>query len=130
MAKAKVQTRKKKIKKVVVEGNAHISSTFNNTVITLTDKSGNVLAWDTAGAAGFKGSRKSTPYAAQVAASGAAEKAKAYGLRKVSVFVKGIGSGRETAIRALQNSGIDVVSIKDITPIPHNGCRPRKPRRV
>jgi len=123
-------TRKKKIKKTVAEGKAFIRSTFNNTIITITDKDGNVLVWETAGAAGFKGSRKSTPYAAQIAASHAAEKAKTYGLAKVSVFVKGIGSGRETAIRSLQASGIDVVSIRDITPVPHNGCRPRKPRRV
>ncbi|OIP24647.1 30S ribosomal protein S11 [bacterium CG2_30_37_16] len=130
MAAKKPVAKKKKIKKVVVEGKAFIRSTFNNTIITISDKDGNVLAWDSSGAAGFKGSRKSTPYAAQVAASHVADKAKAYGMRKVSVFVKGIGSGRETAVRSLQNSGIDVTSIKDITPIPHNGCRPRKPRRV
>lgn len=131
MAKVKaVTTRKKKVKKVVAEGKVFIQSTFNNTIISFTDKDGNVLAWETSGAAGFKGSRKSTPYAAQIAASHAAEKAKAYELKKVSVFVKGIGSGRETAIRAIQNSGIDVTSIKDVTPIPHNGCRARKPRRV
>lgn len=122
--------KKKKIKKTVAEGSAYVHSTFNNTLISITDKEGNVLAWESAGAAGFKGSRRGTPYAAQMAASSVAEKAKAYGLQKVSVFVKGVGSGRETAIRSLQNSGIDVVSIKDITPIPHNGCRPRKPRRV
>ena len=130
MAKARVTTRKKKIKKTISEGKAFIRSTFNNTIITFTDRDGNVLAWESAGAAGFKGSRKSTPYAAQIAAASAADKAKAYGLAKVSVFVKGIGGGRETAIRSIQTSGIDVTSIKDITPIPHNGCRPRKPRRV
>lgn len=122
--------KKKKIKKVVSHGEAHIQATFNNTIITITDKEGNVLSWATAGASGFKGSRKSTPYAAQIASETAIEKAKAYGLEKVDVFVKGIGSGRDSAIRAFNASGIFVSQLKDVTPIPHNGCRPPKPRRV
>jgi small subunit ribosomal protein S11 len=131
MAKAKkVVSKKKKIKRTVAEGQVHVKSTFNNTIISITDKDGNVLAWESTGVAGFKGSKKSTPFAAQTAASHAAEKAKAYGLKKVSAYIKGIGSGRETAVRAIQASGIDVVSIKDVTPVPHNGCRPRRPRRV
>jgi len=127
---AKVVTKKKKIKKVVAQGQVHIQATFNNTIITITDKDGGVISWATAGASGFKGSRKSTPYAAQMAAEGAIEKAKAYGLEKVEVFVKGIGSGRDSAVRAFNASGIYVSSIKDVTPIPHNGCRPPKARRV
>ena len=122
--------KKKKTKKVVSHGSAHIQATFNNTIITISDKEGNVLSWATAGASGFKGSKKSTPYAAQIAAETAIEKAKAYGLEKVDVFVKGIGSGRDSAIRAFNVSGIYVASLKDVTPIPHNGCRPPKPRRV
>ena len=122
--------KKKKIKKVVNHGEAHIKATFNNTIITISDKEGNVLSWATAGASGFKGSRKSTPYAAQIAAEVAIEKAKAYGLEKVDVYVKGIGSGRDSAVRAFNNSGIYVGSLKDVTPIPHNGCRAPKPRRV
>ena len=122
--------KKKKIKKVVTTGQAHIQATFNNTMITVTDAEGNVLSWATSGASGFKGSRKSTPYAAQVAAEVAIEKAKAYGLEKVDVFVKGVGSGRDSAVRAFNASGIYVNSLKDVTPIPHNGCRPPKPRRV
>lgn len=129
MATAKV-TKKKKIKKVVNHGKAHIQSTFNNTIITITDLDGNTLAWASSGASGFRGSRKSTPYSAQVATEIAVEKAKAYGLEKVDVFVRGIGSGRDSAVRTLHSSGLYVGSIKDITPIPHNGCRPRKPRRV
>jgi len=122
--------KKKKIKKVVAQGQVHIQATFNNTVITVTDKEGAVISWATAGASGFKGSRKSTPYAAQIAAETAIEKAKVFGLEKVEVFVKGIGSGRDSAVRAFNASGIYVTSIKDVTPIPHNGCRPKKARRV
>ncbi|MEI6266568.1 MAG: 30S ribosomal protein S11 [bacterium] len=122
--------KKKKIKKVVNYGQAHIQATFNNTIITITDNDGNVLSWATSGASGFKGSRKSTPYAAQIASEIAVEKAKAFGLEKVDVFIKGIGTGRDSAVRAFNASGIYVNSIKDVTPIPHNGCRPPKARRV
>ncbi len=111
-------------------GQAHIQATFNNTIITLTDPNGNVLSWGSAGASNFKGSRKSTPYAAQVAAESAARKAMEHGLRRIDVFVKGPGSGREAAIRSLANAGLQVTSIVDVTPIPHNGCRPPKRRRV
>lgn len=127
---AKKVIKKKKIKKSVEHGQAHVKSTFNNTIITLTDVEGNVLAWASSGSSGFKGARKSTPYSAQIATEIAVEKAKEYGLKRVDVFVKGIGSGRDSAVRTLNNSGIYVNSIKDVTPIPHNGCRPRKPRRV
>lgn len=122
--------KKKKIKKVVREGYVYIKATFNNTIISVTDLSGNVLANVPAGSAGFKGSRKSTPYAAQLAATAAADKVKNYGLEKVDIFVKGIGAGRESAVRAFNASGIFVNSVKDVTPVPHNGCRPRKARRV
>lgn len=121
---------KKKERKIVAEGKAFIQSTFNNTIVTFTDQKGNVIAWGSPGTAGFKGSRKGTPYAAQLAAQTAATKAKESGLRHVEVFVKGPGSGREAAIRSIQASGINVTAIKDITPIPHNGCRPKKRRRV
>jgi small subunit ribosomal protein S11 len=121
---------RKKERKVVAEGKAFIQSTFNNTIVTFTDPKGNVIAWGSPGTAGFKGSRKGTPYAAQLAAQTAAAKAKESGLRQVEVFVKGPGSGREAAIRSIQASGINVTAIKDITPIPHNGCRPKKRRRV
>jgi small subunit ribosomal protein S11 len=117
-------------RKSVPRGQAHIQATFNNTIVTLTDPNGNVLSWGSAGAQGFKGSRKSTPYAAQVTAESAARKAMDHGLRQVDVFVKGPGSGREAAIRSLQSSGLSVTSITDVTPIPHNGCRPPKRRRV
>lgn len=117
-------------RKHVPRGNAYIKASFNNTIVTLTDPTGNVLSWGSAGAAGFKGSRKSTPYAAQVAAESAARRAIEHGLRHVDVFVKGPGSGREAAIRSLQASGVQVLSITDVTPIPHNGCRPPKRRRV
>ncbi|HAV10652.1 MAG TPA: 30S ribosomal protein S11 [Dehalococcoidia bacterium] len=127
--KKKVKTRKRE-RKVVGDGKAFIVSTFNNTIVTLTDAKGDVLAWGSSGTAGFKGSRKGTPYAAQLAAQGAALKAKDQGLRQVEVFVRGPGSGREAAIRALQANGISVAAIHDITPIPHNGCRARKRRRV
>ncbi|WP_408955525.1 30S ribosomal protein S11 [Natroniella sp. ANB-PHB2] len=123
--------RKNKKKKLRVEkGQAHIRSTFNNTIVTLTDRKGNTIAWSSAGNLGFEGSRKSTPYAAQMAADNAAKEAQEYGLKEVEVFVKGPGSGREAAIRALQATGIEVTLIKDVTPIPHNGCRPPKRRRV
>ncbi len=121
---------KRRERKNVPKGQAHIQSTFNNTIITLTDPKGNVLAWGSAGSSDFKGSRKSTPYAAQVAAEGAARRAMEHGLRQIEVYVKGPGSGREAAIRSLQASGLSVVSITDVTPIPHNGCRPPKRRRV
>ena len=128
---AKKQVRKKKRERKHVErGQAHIQSTFNNTLITLTDMDGNALSWSSAGCNGFKGSRKSTPFAAQSAAEVAAKAAMEHGLKSVEVFVKGPGSGREAAIRALETAGLKVVSIKDITPIPHNGCRPPKKRRV
>lgn len=117
-------------RKNIPRGKAFISSTFNNTIVTLTDPAGNVIAWASAGASGFKGSRKSTPYAAQVTAEGASRKAMEHGLRSVDVFVKGPGAGREMAIRSLAASGIQVLSIHDVTPIPHNGCRPPKRRRV
>ena len=121
---------KKKVKKNVQAGVAHVQSTFNNTIITITDPSGGALAWSTAGGQGFKGSRKSTPFAAQVAAEECAKKAMEHGVRQVTVFVKGPGAGRESAVRAIQASGIKVTMIKDVTPIPHNGCRPPKRRRV
>lgn len=128
---AKKQVRKKKRERKHVErGQAHIQSTFNNTLITLTDMDGNALSWSSAGSNGFKGSRKSTPFAAQSAAEVAAKAAMEHGLKSVEVFVKGPGSGREAAIRALETAGLKVISIKDITPIPHNGCRPPKKRRV
>ncbi len=121
---------KKKALKGVTSGVAHIKATFNNTVITITDVQGNVIVWSTPGVVGFNGSKKSTPFAAQVASSDAARRAKDLGLRTVEVVVKGPGSGRESAIRALQANGLTVTSIKDVTPLPHNGCRPRKKRRV
>ena len=129
MAERKTRTRKREKKNVPV-GKAYIASTFNNTVITLTDPTGAVLSWACAGIAGFKGSRKSTPYAAGLAAEGAARRAMEHGLRQVEVRVKGPGSGREAAIRSLQAAGLQVTSIRDVTPIPHNGCRPPKRRRV
>jgi small subunit ribosomal protein S11 len=121
---------KKKVKKNVQTGEAHIYSTFNNTLITITDPGGNTLSWSSAGQQGFKGSRKSTPFAAQVAAEECAKKAMEHGVRQVGVFVKGPGAGRESALRALQAAGIKVTMIKDVTPVPHNGCRPPKRRRV
>jgi small subunit ribosomal protein S11 len=122
--------KRRKAKKLVSEGVAHIHSTFNNTIITITDPVGNTVAWSSAGSVGFKGSRKGTPFAAQLAAENAAKKAMEYGLRSVQVFVKGPGAGRESALRALQAAGFAVSVIKDVTPIPHNGCRPPKRRRV
>ena len=122
--------KRKKAKKMVSEGVAHIHSTFNNTLITITDPVGNVVAWSSAGSVGFKGSRKGTPFAAQLAAENAAKKAMDVGLRSVQVYVKGPGAGRESALRSLQAAGFAVTLIKDVTPIPHNGCRPPKRRRV
>jgi len=134
MAKRQKKGRSRSVRKknVVVEANgrAHIKASFNNVTITLTDQYGNCISWSSAGKEGFKGSRKSTPYAAQVAASSAAKEAYDLGLRRVDVFVKGPGSGRESAIRALDAAGLEVASIRDVTPVPHNGCRPPKRRRV
>src|SRR2546427_5838017 len=130
MANPKAKKPRRKEKKNVAHGQAHIKSTFNNTIVTITDLEGNTLSWASAGNVGFKGSRKSTPFAAQMAAEAAARRAMEHGVRKVDVLVKGPGSGRETAIRSLQNAGIEVSGIKDVSPIPHNGCRPPKRRRV
>ena len=127
--KGKVKLRKKEKKNVAV-GKAFIKSTFNNTIISITDPTGAVISWSSSGQVGFKGSRKSTPFAAQLAAEAAARRAQEHGLKKVDVFVKGPGSGRETAIRSLQAAGLEVGAISDVTPAPHNGCRPCKPRRV
>lgn len=121
---------RKRVKKNIEKGQAHISSTFNNTMVTITDLNGNAISWASAGQLGFKGSRKSTPFAAQQAAEEASKKAMEHGLKSVEVYVKGPGSGRESAIRSLQASGLEVTMIKDVTPIPHNGCRPPKKRRV
>ncbi len=121
---------RRKDKKNVPHGQAHIKSTFNNTIVSITDPSGAVISWASAGHVGFKGSRKSTPYAAQMAAESAARRAQEHGVKKVDVFVKGPGSGRETAIRSLQATGLEILGINDVTPVPHNGCRPRKRRRV
>jgi small subunit ribosomal protein S11 len=129
LAVKKGARRKKEIKNIA-KGVAHIQSTFNNTIISITDDQGNAVAWSSAGILGFKGSRKSTPFAAQMAAQRAAEKAVEQGVRRVEVFVKGPGAGREAAIRSLQAAGLEISLIKDVTPIPHNGCRPRKRRRV
>jgi small subunit ribosomal protein S11 len=129
MANPKSKT-KKKVKRAVTDGIAHVHASFNNTVITITDRQGNALAWGTAGASGFKGSRKSTPFAAQIAASRVAESVKENGLNTLEVRVKGPGPGRESAVRALNNAGFKITSITDVTPIPHNGCRPPKKRRV
>ncbi|HHY77841.1 MAG TPA: 30S ribosomal protein S11 [Clostridiales bacterium] len=131
VAKPKAKrTRRRKERKNVEKGAAHIQSTFNNTIVTLTDTAGNTLAWSSAGALGFRGSKKSTPFAAQMAAEAAAKAAMEHGLKTVEVYVKGPGSGREAAIRSLQAAGLEVSMIKDVTPIPHNGCRPPKRRRV
>ncbi len=131
MAKvAKRTTRAKRVKKNIENGAAHIRSTFNNTIVTITDVNGNALSWASAGGLGFRGSKKSTPFAAQTAAETAAKAAMEHGLKTVEVYVKGPGAGREAAIRALQAAGLEVTMIKDVTPIPHNGCRPPKRRRV
>ena len=127
---SKKQTTKKRVKKNVERGQAHIQASFNNTIVTLTDTAGNALSWASAGGLGFKGSKKSTPYAAQLAAETATKAATIHGLKYVDVFVKGPGTGREAAIRALETNGLKVTSIMDVTPIPHNGCRPPKRRRV
>lgn len=128
--KAKANTAKKRVKKNITNGVVHVNATFNNTMITITDVQGNAISWSSAGAQGFKGSRKSTPFAAQVAAEVAGQAAQDHGVRVVEVEVKGPGSGRESAVRALQGLGIEVTAIRDVTSIPHNGCRPRKRRRV
>jgi len=131
MAEAKeIVKKKKKDKRVPIQGTAHIKATFNNTIISIADSKGNVVAWASAGNVGFKGTKKGTPFAAQSAAELAAKKAIDMGMKEINVLVKGPGSGRETAIRALQAAGLEINSIKDVTPIPHNGCRPRKQRRV
>jgi small subunit ribosomal protein S11 len=130
MARERMASRKKKERKNIQNGVAHIRSTFNNTIVTITDASGNALAWASAGSQGFKGSRKSTPFAAQVAAEVAGKKAMEHGVQNIEVYVKGPGSGREAALRALQAAGFNITVIKDVTPIPHNGCRPPKRRRV
>ena len=130
MAKPQRARVSKKQSKNITTGVAHVNSTFNNTNITITDAQGNTIAWSTCGTMGFKGSRKSTPFAAQVAAEDAGKKAQDHGMKSLSVLVKGPGSGRESALRALQNIGFTITSIKDITPVPHNGCRPKKKRRV
>ena len=121
---------RRRVKKKVAYGQAHVKTSFNNTIVTLTDMEGNVLAWESAGSAGFKGSRKSTPFAAKVTADAAARKGMEHGLEKVEVYAKGAGSGRETAIRSLQAAGLDVTTVKDVSPQAHNGCRPKKRRRV
>jgi small subunit ribosomal protein S11 len=121
---------RRRVRKNIAVGQAHIKTSFNNTQVTLTDKEGNVIAWESAGSVGFKGSRKSTPFAAQVTAESCAKKGMDHGLQKVEVFVRGPGSGRETAVRSLQAAGLEIISVKDVTPAPHNGCRPRKRRRV
>ena len=126
----KEKAKKKKIAKGVIAGIAHIQASFNNTIITITDKQGNTISWASTGSVGFKGSKKSTPFAAGMAAEGAAKKAAERGVKEVEVFVKGPGAGRESAIRSLQSAGLTIRAIRDVTPIPHNGCRPQKRRRV
>ncbi|HPL63934.1 MAG: 30S ribosomal protein S11 [Syntrophales bacterium] len=130
MAAPRAKKGKKKEKKNISEGVAHIQSTFNNTIVTITDLSGNVISWASSGSQGFKGSRKGTPFAAQMAAEGAVKRAMEHGMRSVQVYVKGPGSGRESALRSIQSAGLNVSVIRDVTPIPHNGCRPPKRRRV
>ncbi len=130
MAKASSSRSRKKVKKTVVDGIAHVHASFNNTIITITDRQGNVLTWATAGGSGFRGSRKSTPFAAQIAAQKAGEDAQEYGMKTMEVFIKGPGPGRESAVRALNAVGFKITNITDVTPIPHNGCRPPKRRRV
>ena len=129
MAKERTRVRRRE-KKNIISGVAHVNATFNNTMISISDVQGNIIAWSSAGAQGFKGSRKSTPYAAQMAAEDAGKKAQEHGMKSLEVFVKGPGSGRESALRALQSVGFTITFIKDVTPIPHNGCRPPKRRRV
>lgn len=127
---AKPTRTKKKVKKVVTDGIAHVHASFNNTIIMISDRQGNTLCWTTAGGSGFRGSRKSTPFAAQVAAEKCGQMAKEFGMKSIDVNIKGPGPGRESAVRALNNSGLKITSISDVTPIPHNGCRPPKKRRV
>jgi small subunit ribosomal protein S11 len=124
------KVKKSKSKRTVTDGNAYVQSSFNNTIITITDNSGKVIAWSSAGSNGFKGAKKATPYAAQISAEAAINKALLYGIQKLHVFVKGVGAGREQAVRGLHSNGVDIESITDVTPIPHNGCRSRKARRV
>jgi|SRR5512139_3171201 small subunit ribosomal protein S11 len=130
MAKASTRVTRKKVKKNVVDGVAHVHASFNNTIVTITDRQGNTLSWATSGGSGFRGSRKSTPFAAQVAAEKAGAVAHEYGMKNMEVWVKGPGPGRESAVRALNNMGFKITNITDVTPIPHNGCRPPKKRRV
>lgn len=130
MAKEQARKVRRREKKNITSGVAHVNASFNNTMITITDAQGNAISWSSAGAMGFKGSRKSTPYAAQVAAEDAGKKAAEHGMKNLEIEVRGPGSGRESALRALQASGFNIISIRDVTPIPHNGCRPRKRRRV
>lgn len=130
MAKQKTKTRKKKTMRQVSHGCAYVQATYNNTIVTLTDLNGNTLAWASAGHCGFKGPKKSTPYAASTIVKTVAEKVAECGLRELNVYVKGVGSGRDSAVRALNANGFHILSIKDVTPLPHNGCRPRKPRRI
>jgi small subunit ribosomal protein S11 len=130
MAKASAARARKKVKKSVADGVAHIHASFNNTIVTITDRQGNALAWATAGGAGFKGSRKSTPFAAQVAAENAGKLALEYGLKNIEVRIKGPGPGRDSTVRALNSLGYKITSISDVTPVPHNGCRPPKKRRI
>ncbi|MBF0449591.1 MAG: 30S ribosomal protein S11 [Candidatus Magnetomorum sp.] len=130
MAKRTKTRTKKKEKKNILNGEVHIQSTFNNTIVSVTDMQGNVVAWSTAGSQGFKGSRKSTPFAAQLATQDAIKKAMDHGMKNVEIYVKGPGAGRESALRALQTQGLNILTIKDVTPVPHNGCRPPKRRRV
>lgn len=129
MAEKKKTTTKKAKKRSVPEGSAHIQASYNNTIVTLAEPNGDVIVWASAGGSGFKGARKATPYAAQVAAENATEKAKVFGLERVHVYIKGVGSGREQAVRGLSSGGLEILSITDLTPIPHNGCRKKKPRR-
>jgi small subunit ribosomal protein S11 len=130
MAKAKVKTKAKKVKRIVNKGVAHIKATFNNTIVSIADTEGNVIAWASAGSSGFKGSRKGTPFAAQMAAENAVKSAMECGMKSVNVFLNGPGSGREAALRSLQAAGLSITLIRDVTPLPHNGCRPPKRRRV
>jgi len=130
MAKVQTKRKKKKTIKAVPHGAAYVQATYNNTIVTLTDLNGNTIAWASAGNCGFKGPKKATPYAASMIVKKVTEKAEEYGLKDLSVYVKGVGSGRDASVRALNASGFNILSIKDLTPLPHNGCRPRKPRRV
>jgi len=130
MAEAKKKVVKKTKKRIVQEGKAFVQASYNNTIVTITEPNGDVISWSSAGSSGFKGARKATPYAAQISAESAVEKAKAYGLEKVHVFVKGVGTGREQSIRGLVAAGLDIMSITDVTPLPHNGCRQKKARRI